>query len=49
LTEFSDDVGISDSLMTNGAPEMIGPGTEFMKEVNRLKIRMQRSEVGQSN
>ena len=49
LTEFSDDVGIPDSLMTDGAPELVGPKTEFMKEVNRLKIRMRRSEVGRSN
>jgi hypothetical protein len=49
LTEFTDDVGIPDSLMTDGAPEIIGPGTEFMKEVSRLKIRMRRSEVGRSN
>jgi hypothetical protein len=49
LTEFSDDVGIPDLLMTNGAPEIVGPGTEFMKEANRLKVRMRRSEVGRSN
>jgi hypothetical protein len=49
LTEFTDDVGIPDSLMTDGAPETIGPGTEFMKEVSRLKIRMRRSEVRRSN
>ena len=35
--------------MTDGAPEIIGPKTEFMREVNRLKIRMKRSEVGRSN
>jgi hypothetical protein len=28
LTEFADDVGIPDSLMTDGAPEIIGPKTE---------------------
>ena len=49
LTEFLDDVGFPDSLMTDGAPEIVGPGTEFMKEVNRLKVRMRRSEVGRSN
>ena len=49
LTEFSDDGGIPDLLMTDGALEMIGLGTDFMKEVNRLKIRMRRSEVGRSN
>jgi hypothetical protein len=28
---------------------MVGPHTEFTKEVNRMKIRMRRSEVGRSN
>ena len=49
LTEFADDVGIPDLLLSDGASEMIGPRTEFMKEVNRLKIRLRRSEVGRSN
>ena len=49
LTEFVDDVGIPDSLLSDGAPEMVGPKTNFMKEVNRLKIRLKRSEVGRSN
>ncbi|KAI2498699.1 Reverse transcriptase (RNA-dependent DNA polymerase) [Fragilaria crotonensis] len=49
LTEFADDVGIPDSLLSDGAPEMVGPKTEFMKEVHRLKIRLRRSEVGRSN
>jgi hypothetical protein len=46
LTEFSDDVGIPDSLTTEGAMEVVGPKTEFMKEVNRLKVRLKRAEVG---
>ncbi len=45
LTEFADDVGIPDSLLSDGAPEVIGPKTDFMKEVNRLKIRLKRSEA----
>ena len=49
LTEFTDDVGIPDTLMSDGAPELVGPHTEFMKEVHRLKIRLKRSEVGRSN
>jgi hypothetical protein len=49
LTEFADDVGIPDSLLSDGAPEIVGPRTDFMKEVNRLKIRLKRSEVGRSN
>ena len=49
LTEFSDDTGIPDTLTSDGAPEMVGPKTDFMKEVNRLKIRLKRAEVGRSN
>ena len=49
LTEFSDDVGIPDTLTSDGAMEVVGPKTEFMKEVNRLKVRLKRAEVGRSN
>ncbi len=35
--------------MSDGAPELIGPNTEFMTEVRCLKIRLKRSEVGRSN
>jgi hypothetical protein len=34
LTEFADDVGIPDSLLSDGAPKLIGPRTDFMKEVS---------------
>jgi hypothetical protein len=49
LTEFTDDVGIPDTLLSDGAAEVVGPKTDFMKEVNRLKIRLRRSEAGRSN
>ena len=49
LTEFSDDVGIPDTLTSDGAMEVVGPKTEFMKEVNCLKVRLKRAEVGRSN
>jgi hypothetical protein len=49
LTEFTDDVGIPDNLTSDGAPEIVGRHTEFTKEVNRMKIRMRRAEVGRSN
>ena len=49
LTEFSDNVGIPDVLLSDGAAELTGRHTEFMKEVNRLKIKLRRSEVGRSN
>ena len=47
LKEFVDDVGIPDTLLSDLAPEMTGANTEFMKEVNRLKIKMK--EKGRSN
>ena len=49
LTEFVDDVGIPDMLLSDLAPEMTGTNTESMKEVNRLTIKMKRSEKGRSN
>ena len=49
LTEFSDDVGIPDVLLSDGAAEVTGQHTDFMKEVNRLKFKLKRSEVGRSN
>jgi hypothetical protein len=38
LTEFTDDDGIPDTLLSDGAAEVTGQHTDFMKEVNRLKI-----------
>jgi hypothetical protein len=49
MTEFSDNVGIPDVLLSDGAAEVTGRHTDFMKEVNRLKIKLKRSEVGRSN
>ena len=49
LTEFTDDTGIPDTLTSDGAPEIVGAKTDFMREVNRLKIRLKRAEVGRSN
>ena len=50
LTEFANDVGIPDSLLvSDGAPKIVGPRTDFMKEVCRLKIKLKQSEVGQLN
>ena len=49
LTDFSDDIGIPDTLTTDGAPEAVGPNSDFVKEANRLKVRLRRSEAGRSN
>jgi hypothetical protein len=49
LTEFADNVGIPGMLLSIGAAEVTGQHTDFMKKVNRLKIRLRRSETGRSN
>ena len=49
MAEFSDDVGIPDMLLPDGVPEIVGPKTDLMKEVNRLKVKMKRLEAGRSN
>ena len=46
LTDFTDDVGIPDTVFCDLAPEYVGPRTPFMKEVRRLKIRMRNAEKG---
>jgi hypothetical protein len=48
LTKFADDIGIPDTLLPDGAAEVTGQHIDFMKEVNRLKIRLRRLEAGQS-
>jgi hypothetical protein len=49
LSEFTDNVGIPDTLVSDGAAEVTGQHTDFMKEVNKLKTRLKRSEAGRSN
>ncbi len=49
MTEFANNVGIPDSLLTDGAPEIVGPRTDLMKDIIRLKIKLKQSEVGQVN
>jgi hypothetical protein len=49
LTEFANEVSIPNSLLSDKVPKIVGPRTDFMKEVSRLKIKLKRSKVGQSN
>lgn len=50
LMEFSDNVRIlRDALMTDGAPEIVGIQTKFMKyDSSILEIQLWRTEAGQS-
>jgi len=49
LTDMSDDVGIPDVLTTDGASEMTGRHTEFVREANRLKVKLLTTEQGRKN
>ena len=46
LVEFTDDVGIPENLITDGAGEFTGKNTEFVKEARRMRIRMFTTEQG---
>jgi hypothetical protein len=40
LIDFTDDVGIPESLVTDGASEFTGVNTEFIKEARRMRIKL---------
>jgi hypothetical protein len=49
LIEFTDDVGIPERLVTDGATEFTGPHTEFVKEARRMRIMLHTTEQGRKN
>jgi len=49
LTDFTDDVGIPDNLIHDGATEMTGRNTKFQREVCRIKIMTKVTESGRHN
>jgi hypothetical protein len=49
LVEFTDDVGIPESLATDGAGEFTGRSTEFVKEARRMRIKLHTTEQGRKN
>ena len=44
LVDFTDDVGIPDLLVMDGAGEFTGKGKQFMKEVCRMRIQLHTSK-----
>ena len=46
LIEFANDVGIPDLLITDGAAEFTGKGTEFVKEVHHMHIHLHTTKQG---
>jgi hypothetical protein len=49
LIEFTDDVGIPERLVTDGATEFTGRHTEFVKEARRMRIMLHTTEQGRKN
>ena len=49
LIEFTDDVGIPENLVTDGAGEFTGKNTEFVKEARRMRIKLFTTEQGRKN
>ena len=49
LIEFTDDVGIPENLVTNGAGAITGKNTELVKEARRMRIKLFTTEQGRKN
>ena len=49
LIDFTDDVGIPEHLVTDGATEFTGRHTEFIKEARRMRIKLHTTEQGRKN
>jgi hypothetical protein len=49
LVEFTDDVGIPDQLVTDGAMEFTGKNTDFVKEARRMRICLHTAKQGRKN
>jgi hypothetical protein len=47
--EFTNDVGIPDELITDGATEFTGKHTEFVKQCCRMRIRTRWTKSGRKN
>jgi hypothetical protein len=49
LIDFTDDVGIPERLVTDGATDFTGLHTEFVKEARRMRIMLHTTEQGRKN
>jgi len=49
LVNFTDDVGIPENLVMDGATEFTGRHTEFLKQARRMHIKLHMSEQGRKN
>ena len=49
LMDFTDDVGIPERLVTDGAGEFTGKNTEFIKHARRMRMKLHTTEQGRKN
>ena len=49
LVDFTDDVGIPEILITDGAGEFTGKNTEFVKHARRMRMILRTMEQGWKN
>ena len=47
--EFIDDVGIPETLISDGASEFTGKSTEFVKIARRMRVLLHTTESGRKN
>jgi hypothetical protein len=49
LIDFTDDVGILETLVTDGATEFTGKHTDFIKQARQMRIKLHTAEQGRKN
>jgi hypothetical protein len=49
LIDFTDDVGIPETLVTDDATEFTGKHTDFIKQARRMRIKLHTAEQGRKN
>ena len=49
LIDFNEDVGVHETLLTDGDSEFTGRSTEFVKHDRQLRMQLQNSEQGRKN
>jgi hypothetical protein len=49
LIDFTDDVGIPEMLVMDGATEFTGKHTDFIKQARQMRIKLHTAEQGRKN
>jgi hypothetical protein len=49
LVDFSDDCGVPENIVTDGASKFTGNNTKFVKEARRMRSRLFTTESGRKN